>query len=386
MTTPTHLVPLILMLACGGTKDAPTDDTASGGDDTGGGGDTGTDEPPEPSEICNGVDDDDDGLVDEGMAMIAWNPETSGPGWVYGPGVAATFSYVDEWSNGDIDREVTTYLDAEGRIFEQRYHYNDGSYLDQIMTWDFDADGNLTEVWSENEEGTPYAGERYTWTDGLKTRHEAYGYNADGAFVLSAAWDHTYDSAGYLSETEEDSNGDGEVNNIIWYSWSEDRLVQTREYYVVRLASVYMVIQTTFSETGKTLRVETDTDATGTTITSLVYTYDDDELLLTEESDWSGDGVFDYRVSHEYNARGQRLSTETDLDVDDVADSYMGWTWDSGSLLETLRDDDGDGPGEVWATNRYATDAAGNTYQAIEDPDDHTATGTHTTTFSYVCY
>ncbi len=376
---------LALLLACGEKTRDPVHDTGDPADDTGIE-DEDTAEPEEPTEICNGVDDDDDGLVDEGIAALVWDADLAQPGWRYGPGVAAVLWYVDEWSNGDIDREITTHLDTQGRIYEQRYHWTDGSTPDQIMTWRYDADGHLTEQWSEDEEGTPYLGEVRTWTDGLLTRHESYGTTADGSFGLTMVWDHAYDGDGYRTSTEEDSDGDGAVNNITWFSWSEDRLVETREYYVVRLDAVYMVTRTTWSETGKILSHETDTDANGSYDTASLYTYDGDDLLLTEERDWSGDGVADYRVVHEYDGGGRRVWTGVDMDVDGASDSGLGWIWEGDSLLETLSDEDGDGPEAQWTMIRYGTDAAGNTDMGIEDPDDHTATGTHTWSYSYTCY
>jgi YD repeat-containing protein len=385
MTQPTKLVPLALLLACGGKTSSVDDDTGEVESDTGTENlDTGEEETEDPEETCNGRDDDGDGLVDEGMWGLFWHPDTA-DAWTVGPGVASVTRSIDEWSNGDFDEETTDLYNTSGQIFESTTTYTDPDTTGETTTYSYNEDGALTSKRTEDDTGRLISELKNTWDNGLLIEAQFFAATDAGEEYLTLSYSYEYDAEGYVSSRSEDSDGDGEVNNITWTTWSADHLERTDSYYVVRLDTDYMVIRTTYSPTGKMLLVETDTDASGTWDNTITYTYDDEDRLV--EVAWAyGGGEPSALENYEYDGSGRLLWVYQDMDADGEADDAFGRVWEGNSLIEYIEDDDAGGEEEAQTTWRFTLDPAGNTATSIEDPDDHTSTGTHTTVHRFICY
>jgi len=126
-------------------------------------------------------------------------------------------------------------------------------------------------------------------------------------------------------------------------------------------------------------------DASGTIDTTNTYTYDDDDHLIQKDQDYDGDGETNSRTTYAYDSEGRQTLTRTDQDADGAAERSTTFVWTDDGLFEIHQDNDGDGDTEPWVEFRYTVDDAGNFTVQIEDPDDATDDGTHTTTYRFSC-
>jgi hypothetical protein len=373
-------LPLLLALACSGDKPVQTSDTADVAADTGtvdtGTVDTG--EPGVPIESCNGKDDDGDGLVDEGMFGLSSSAEGFAE-WQISAGVAAVLQRTDEWSNGDIDSESTSLYSLDGLILEHMEEDIDGST--HTILYGRGADGRLT-LQQYKSNGLLYQEDRYTWEEDQLLAMQILSLDEDGTATLTFEITYTYDGDGYQLTQEEDANGDGAANNIVTTTWSSDHRTRTDEYYVVRLASTYQIVRTTTGASGQLISVETDSNADGMYDRVQTQIYDGGGLLI-EIQYTMADGGPSTRDTLEYDETGHLLWLNIHVDEDGSFWDSAGHLWEGEHVIEQRERDSTD---DVWTTWRYTLDPAGNTAVAVEDPDDLTTGGTHTTNYSFTCH
>jgi hypothetical protein len=373
-------IPLLLALACSGEKVVQIADTAAGQADTGTE-DTGTAdtvEPGVPVEWCNGRDDDGDGLVDEGMFGLSSSAEGFAQ-WQVGAGVAAVLQRTDEWSNGDIDSESTSLYSLDGLILEHMQVESDGST--HTILYGRGAGGRLT-LQQYKSNGLLYQEDRYTWEEDQLGALQILHVDEAGSATLSYEIAYTYDGDGYQITQEEDANGDGETNNIVTTTWSSDHRVRTDEYYVVRLASIYQIIRTTTGASGQVISIETDSSADGLYDRVQTQIYDGSGLLV-EIQYTMADGGPSSRDTLDYDETGHLLWRNIHMDEDGSFWDSAGYLWEGDQVIEQRERASTE---DVWTTWRYTLDPAGNTAVAIEDPDDLTTGGTHTTNYSFTCH
>jgi hypothetical protein len=372
--------PLLLVLACSGEKAVQTADTAAVEPDarTEDTGTTDTGEPGVPVESCNGRDDDGDGLVDEGMFGLSSSAQGFAE-WQTGAGVAAVLQRTDDWSNGDIDSESTALYSLDGLILEHMDVDSEGNT--HTILYGRDADGQLT-LQQYKSNGLLYLEDRYTWEEGQLRAKQILHVDEAGSATQSYEITYTYDGDGYQLTQEEDANGDGEANNIVTTTWSSDHRVRTDEYYVVRLASIYQIIRTTTDASGQVISIETDSSANGTYDRVQTQIYDESGLLI-EIQYTMADGGPSTRDTLDYDETGHLLWMNIHVEEDGSFWDSAGYLWEGDQVIEQRERASTD---DVWTTWRYTLDPAGNTAVAIEDPDDLTSGGTHTTNYSFTCH
>lgn len=72
-----------------------------------------------------------------------------------------------------------------------------------------------------------------------------------------------------------------------------------------------------------------------------VFTYDDDDNLLTEEYDQNSDGYFNSLTTHTYDDRNNMLTQIVDRDYDGAADEESVWTYDDDNMVRHETDPGG---------------------------------------------
>jgi hypothetical protein len=345
--------------------------------------DTDTDAPPPPAgEICNGEDDDEDGLIDEGMWRGAWSQTDGVIVWAIGPGVSTLTTTHDEWSDGTTDFEEVSSQDDNDHVTLVTRTEDEAT---TTISTTYDDNDLVTDIESRDGAGVLTQATFYTYAGGLMATAAYYTTSFEGVYGLSRTETWTRNGEGQLTEYQEDANGDGTVDTIVSYTYSEGGKVVTESHYITRLEMTYMMVTKTYSETGRLLTEETDTDASGSIDTTNRYTYGDDDQLIEKEQDYDGDGVTNVRTTYSYDSGGRQTDIHTDQDADGVIDRRTSYAWTDNSLFEIQQDEDGDGAGAPWVEYRYALDGVGNATDVIKDPDDATDYGTHTSVYRFTC-
>ncbi|RME26975.1 MAG: hypothetical protein D6798_05570 [Deltaproteobacteria bacterium] len=258
---------------------------------------------PDAQELCDEVDNDCNGMVDDGLGTTQVQESDYGA-----DGIPDYYSY-------------TTYRSSGQLWFTERDTNADGA-IDDSEEYFFTYDGAGRLVLTETDDQM----------DGTIDKTKAY----------------FYDAAGRLERTEEDDGVDGVLDRIDTYlydangyrvAWEMDTdadlLVDTRYNYV-------------YDGTGRLEelivdRYDDNLQIISTTI--YAYEYDASGMISTVFIDLSGDGTFDNTTEYVYDALGRMRQALTDLGADELIDSVTTYEYDAatGDLEKIEMDTDNDG-------------------------------------------
>jgi hypothetical protein len=263
---------------------------------------------PDALETCDGVDNDCNGVIDDGPAVYTiTGPYTLEMASLYLPHyLLVAGSYVDdttddvvvEFPEGSTGIVAVDAHDRPTRI--ARDFDDDGTYEDDwTVTWHETGTQWLTFSHTYKAEGYEevYAGTRTYEKDGSSSSLYTYTYDAggDGVFETFYLYERTYDEAGNTLTYDRDEDGDGVV-----------------DYHY----------ESTYDEAGNLLTYDRDEDADGVVDYHYELTYDEHGNALTLDLDEDADGTFDYHREQAYGEHGW-LTYDVDEDADGVIDS--GW-------------------------------------------------------------
>jgi hypothetical protein len=307
---------------------------------------------PDAEEICDDLDNNCDGVADEGI----WQP---------------TYYTYDDGPDGISDWITIYTYDADGNLDTVTVDEDADGLIDRIITYTWTADGQQSTIGYDLD------------ADGVDDYTVEYYYDAAGNEIRAKllmgtttieAYDYTYDADGNMLSYEVDSDGDGVVDSRATYTWDVNgNLVRTE----TDSDGNYLadeIITYTYDADDNLIEVQTDSDADGTVDTSAWYTYDSAGNLDRVAFDQDGDGFLvsseDYCLLYDWSPDGSEESRiDFDSDCDDVSDLvHLERTYDSdGNRLTSRWDKDFDGSLDEIYT--YTYDANGNLIQATEDTD-----------------
>jgi hypothetical protein len=264
---------------------------------------------PDALETCDGVDNDCNGVIDDGPGVLT----ITGPYTLAIESLHLTRhmlragSYVDD-TTGDVVVEFPegstgiVAFDVHDRPTRIARDFDDnGTYEDDwTATWTDEDTQWLTFSQTYKAEGYEevYAGTRTYEKDGSSSSLYTYTYDVllSAVFETFYLYERTYDEAGNTLTYDRDEDGDGVV-----------------DYHY----------ESTYDENGNALTLDLDEDADGTFDYRWVQTFDEDGNLLTYDLDEDADGVVDYHLEVTYDEAGNQLTYDVDEDADGVIDS--GW-------------------------------------------------------------
>ena len=219
---------------------------------------------PDALEVCDGLDNDCDTKIDNGM--LSWTWTDSEAKWRVGDGVESLIIEQDSrgWDGMD--------MMADGLIDDRRIIYFDGN--GKMMTEEFDR----------NLDGEIDLKKSYIYTGGGLIRDINTDQNADGSIEIKVS--HVY-AAGHLIEKNTDLLADGEIDRI--ERWNRDA-------------------------DGRLLSMTLDEDADGEIDSGTWFHYDDAGMLISEVS--REDGVQTGSKLYAYNDTGTLLYIDIDSEND----------------------------------------------------------------------
>lgn len=392
------------------TGDTDTDtDTGGAGDADGDGSpaaedcdDADADVHPGAEELCDGVDQDCDTLVDEGLPSVGFmddlvlNGTPSTGGYWYGydgddnlvlygrdaneDGVLETYQrrfFTDGLFSGEeqsVDGVNPSYrseyeLDADGYIVEARVDTDGDGVWNFTYGYEY-ADGRFTRYWADNDYDGDIDVEQLQEYD-ADGHMEHYWYDDDGDGVAEVeAW-YTYDGDHILGSTS-DGDGDGVFEVTGTYTWDGERLLEEhivggsypsrRTYTYVDADDLYDQVDYDSGDdgsiewrygyvwTGDWITGQSyDQYADGVDVTTYTYVYDSEGRALSSTVEL--DGVLTSTSEYEY-VDGVQTANRTDVDADGTWDVVALWD-PAGNLLYNSVDGAGDGAIDYLKTWTY---------------------------------
>ncbi|MBN2284477.1 MAG: hypothetical protein JXO48_11360 [Deltaproteobacteria bacterium] len=292
---------------------------------------------------------------------------------------------------------ITDYTDGEGRItrtwsrkydeaevlqMEKSEYYNTDENLVK-EEGDDDGDGTLDWVYTYTYEGLNLTFAVYEDIADASTNAARYFYDDHGNITERQA-DLSYDGAEFsadqvyaytyedidgewemvLERLDEDDDGDWDYTNI--FSYDENGNLEKVEYYFGDEAEAYTTSSYTYvliadewymevtltdldnnGETDFSYGYDYDDDGNmtsmesflgepedGTLVTGNYYSYDDEDLLIKEEIDDSGNGKIDNAIYYEYYADGNLWKKKYDYDNNDPEECDLIYIWTYETIVE----------------------------------------------------
>ncbi len=284
-------------------------------------------------EVCNGLDDNGDGRIDE--TMLSWRSE-GGAGDDYRGGLIVG-SGVAELVEDDGETVYTRRYDAEGHLLE--FISTHGT-----ITYTYDSAGNL--ILQETDEGN------------------------DG--TIDSRYELTYDSDGHLLTRSYDQDGDGEDYYRSEWVWQGGLNTEMSSWFVPeeRLLSQELY---RYDAAENRIEVQSDYDGDGVVDVIDTSTYDEWGREVSRESDDGGDGSVERSFTRIYGG------TTAEAFYDHVLESSEAGVVTSRSTNDFLADgqlslleDDSDLDGEPdfhWLMTHNADQSVSSAEILLEHPD-----------------
>ncbi len=262
---------------------------------------------PAAREVCDDVDNDCNGAVDEDLPVERWYETDSGAD---GSIDRVTLYHYDSWGR------LTGYeTDSDGDgVWDQTttYHYDGGGRVQSIDT-DADGDGLVDSIRIYTYEGDKLVRvDTDAGPDGVIDRIDSYVWLGDVYIQLRY-----------------DTDADGQPEMVYHYDWTDfGRVDQLRLSYlddegIEYLANQYKYL---YDERDWLHQVHIDLAADLVVDSISEYHYSDAGRLYRYESDTNADLVFDNRTSYKFDALGRTEMIESDTGIDGV-DTRTHITW-----------------------------------------------------------
>jgi len=240
--------------------------------------------------------------------------------------------YILTLNEDGVVSQTETDLDADGETDRiENYTYGDDGNIAQ-KSIDLDADGAIDQI------------ESYTYDSSGNITKKSTDLDADGESDIIETY--TYDSDGNILVKNIDLDGDGTIDNVESYTYDDDGNILVKNIDLDGDGDPDIVSTYTYSEDGKVTehtdltRID-DGDVDGTTV---LRTYDENDLLTKEEFDFDNDGQPERIDSYTYDLYGRITEKEQDFDNDGEIDSVLYFEHDKyGYLTYVAMDFDADG-------------------------------------------
>jgi uncharacterized protein YrzB (UPF0473 family) len=274
---------------------------------------------PEAQEICDGLDNDCDGLVDDGddsldlsTAELLLFVDNDGDGFGDGEAAGEFCAAQEGWVSDATDCNDLAPLihpgaeetcngsdsDCDGRVDSAlfRYSFDYSEWLDGGgFNWRWgqgitEQDGDVDGLGGEREVDGELDGSSARDIDGSKLTHMEYDDGLDG---LDYVLDMTYDASDNMLSYEEDADGDGALDLVQGWEYNEDGYMAARWE---------------------------DSDGDGVNESYEVFEYDAEgnEIIWRQDSD--GDGEYDWEREQFWNEDGEWTYIEWDTNSDGEMD------------------------------------------------------------------
>lgn len=292
---------------------------------------------PDALEVCDGLDNDCNTKIDDGM--LSWEWEGSEAKWRVGEGVATLvieqdsrgWDGMDMMADGLVDERRIVQFDGSGKILtdeidrnldgeidlKKQYTYTGGGLLRDIET-DINADGSI-----EKKESFNYLGDVLL--------DKTIDLEADGQIDSIERWNRNEE--GQLTSITLDDNADGEIDSGTWFHYDESGLLiseVTRENGEQTGSKLYA-----YSDTGSLLYIDIDSeDDDDNSIDNRRFESEDIEnQLKVIEIDKDLDGEIDEIHTEHYDQEGRLRKIDKDYDLDQAPDHMFSLIYGDHGLV-----------------------------------------------------
>jgi hypothetical protein len=218
---------------------------------------------------------------------------------------------------------MTMTYDQADRLLKAEDDMDGDGVVDSVTSYTYDDSGNLVESVSDWEaDGVVDMRETRFYDEGGNLVEVSADTDGDG--TVDSVTTYLYDDAGLISEEQFDYDADGLADQTNTHTYDESgnevRLTQdlTGEDFD-------MLTERTFDERGNVITERWSSPASGAS--SVVNTWDVNDLQLTADYDFDDSGTVDSRSAWEYDSSERVLIFVQDTNADGAADEVTTWLW-----------------------------------------------------------
>ena len=355
-------------------------------------------------EICNGIDDDGDGRIDNGMLTMGWNSMSTAPQARVGAGIAQQEhiyhprEYVtdgvdgqapameaskdEEWVTSSPTTSTVTY-DKDGNEMTFSWVGVDGKL--NTYLYQYDIDGTSTGLnyflCEADMSSCEYELEvRHVFDAEGRTVMNFYNHYAgpDRILVSRVTEDFTYREDSQVTSLTRsfdlDADGTAEKGSASYYTYGDDAKLVALEKDADLDGTIDEISHTIRDNTGQFVTISKDKGADGTVDEITTEIYDADGKLLSRSVDSDADGSMEEVYTVTYDSDGNREATSYTWMTDRVVDRQVDTTYDDrGSVLMWTRQvdlgDDGVLDMVYVKANTYNADGNQLTHLSYRDSD-----------------